>query len=766
MLPRIMLRYSPRADWMTALHTPGRSLFSCSPMGHIVLTLLSGLLAAPLVGCGEVPESPEASTSAIETNTPVTLVDDSFATRIQMRFERNDGQTDGQVQYLARGNEYTIFFTSDEAVVALAQLDLEADDSEARSRQAVMRFSWSGANRDVRVVGDQLLTATSHYFRGTEERWRVNIPNYARVKYEDLYPGVDLYYYGRDGQLEYKLVAEPGANVRAFRFSVDGVDDVSIDRQGRLVFMLGTTPMYQLPPVAYQMIDGKQVAVESQYRMVGDDEVGISLEDFDDGFELVIDPVLNLSGEYGGSDDDTVSDMAMDEEGNLYLVGQTWSTDFPTQGGYDDSFNGSSTDAFLLKVDGRGEVLYATYLGGSTGGTSGYVGWDTASAVAVDPAGRAYVTGYTYASDFPTTEGSYQPEARGGTTDTFVTCFSAGGAALVYSTYLGGSDNEAAEGIAVNGKGAAYVTGYTYSMDFPVTEGVAQETNHGWSDAFVTKLSASGSELVYSTYLGGSAGSGGTWGDYGKGIVLDEADNAYVVGHTLSMDYPTTEGAYRTNRAGSYDAFVTILDRFANVVYSTYFGGTSMEVLSGIAVGPGGTVYITGTTLSEDLPTSSGVVQESFGGGSYDAFLARLDPSLEGEDGLVFATYLGGSTYDYGRDVAVDGEGNALVVGYTESPDFPVTAGALQTIFAGDYDAVGTRISADGRSLMYSTFLGGDGGDGASAVVVDANGDGYVAGKTRSVDFFSEDPSSQSASVSDQTDIFIAKLALPRAATD
>ena len=392
-------------------------------------------------------------------------------------------------------------------------------------------------------------------------------------------------------------------------------------------------------------------------------------------------------------------------------------------------------------------LVYSTYLGGS--GTF-------AQSIAVDGAGSAYVTG-TPGGSFPTNAGAAQT-TPGGSQDAFVTKLNSTGSALVYSTYLGGSDNDIGNGIAVDGAGNAYVTGYTQFPDFPTTSGAAQTTFGGDLDAFVTKLDVTGSRLDYSTHLGG----GGF--DFGFNIVVDGAGSAYVTGYTRptnfpSTEFPTTAGAHQPTNAGEFDAFVTKLDASGSMlVYSTYLGGSDTETGQDIAVDGTGNAYVTGITDSTDFPTTAGAVQSTHAGGVNDVFVTKLNAT---GSGLVYSTYLGGSDSDLGYGIAVDGAGSAHVTGHTLSTDFPTTAGAVQTTSAGGFgDAFVTKLGATGIRLVFSTYLGGSGsaGDAGFDIALDAGGSAYVTGYTTSADFPTTAGAFQATHAGGDFDAFVTKL--------
>ena len=375
--------------------------------------------------------------------------------------------------------------------------------------------------------------------------------------------------------------------------------------------------------------------------------------------------------------------IAVDGAGSAYVTGYLDSTDFPTTAGAaQTTYAGGVTDAFVTKLNATGSgLVYSTYLGGSDD--------DRGNGIAVDGAGSAYVTGFTLSTDFPTTAGATQTTYAGGGNDAFVMKLNAAGSGLAYSTYLGGTDDDRGNGIAVDGAGSAYVTGLTLSTDFPRTSGAFQTTYAGDLDSFVTKLEATGSGLVYSTYLGGSRR------DTSVDIAVDGASSAYVTGHTLSTNFPTTAGAAQTTHGGDFDAFATKLDATgAGLVFSTYLGGSGSDAGQGIAVDASGSAYVGGYTSSANFPTTAGAAPPTISG-IFDAFVTKLDAT---GSGLVFSTNLGGSSQDFGRDIAVDGAGSAYVTGFTFSTNFPTTAGAAQTTPGSIVDAFVAKIVTLPRS--------------------------------------------------------------------
>src|SRR5207249_3382021 len=458
------------------------------------------------------------------------------------------------------------------------------------------------------------------------KKWHTNVPTYAKVRYKDVYPGIDLVYYGNQGQLEYDFVVEPGADPRTIRLTLQGGGRLKLDAQGDLV--LGEVRFRK--PRLYQETAGDRQDVSGRYVLKGARQVAFQVASYDASRPLMIDPVLSYSTFLGGSNFDQINGITVDSSGVAYVAGQALSSNFPTTAGaFDTTYNGNG-DAFLLKLSATGSsLLYSTYLGGS--------GLDQALGVALDSSGNIYMAGQTFSTNFPTLNALQT--ANGGLQDSFVAEFTNSGSPL-YSTYLGGSGYDQANGIAVDALGRAYVTGYTTSPDFPLHNAPAvgaacSSCANNTNDAFVAAIGANGTGFVYSTYLGGSGD------DQGMGIAVDAVGNAYVTGSTFSTNFPTTVGAYQRSLLGSSSAFVTLVDTNGSTLgYSTYLGSGGNTYGQAIAVA-GGNAYIGGSTNASSLPLV-GAIQSGNAGG-VDAFAAEINPT---GSAISFSTYFGGSAYD------------------------------------------------------------------------------------------------------------------------
>jgi len=712
--------------------------------------------------------------------------------RLPLSFEANLGQTDSSVKFLSRGSGYTLFLRGDEAVLALqnAKESVARQKSKNRTSSAdllprsaalgvfelqaaelnnnsapherrletripqsqapeVLRMRLVGANRAAEVKGLDKLPGKSNYFIGTDpKKWRTNVPTYARVKYEGVYPGIDLVYYGHQRQLEYDFEVAPGGNPRTISLEIENRNSkIGTDVNGDLVVQLARGEVRLHKPRVYQPGDPKsgsansRIIIQNSEFVVANDRVRFDIPSYDKTKPLIIDPVLVYSTYLGGSGADWGNGIAVDSSGNAYVTGATHSTDFPTLNALQLTSGGGYEDAFVAKINPAGNALvYSTYLGGSND--------DAGSGIAVDSSGSSYVTGTSYSPDFPTAN-AFQPNLASTLgSNAFVTKFSPDGSALVYSTYLGGSSYEQGNGIVVDASSHAYVTGVTQSRDFPTTGGGFQTTCGCNDDAFVTKFSVDGTGLLYSTYLGGNAN------DQGNGVAVDQFGSAYVTGSTLSSDFPTTNGAFESGSDGG--AFVSKLNADGTgLLYSTYLGSGGDHAYA-IAVDSSANAYLTGETILTNFPTTNGAFQHTPAGYS-DAFVTKLNAA---GSALVYSTYLGGSDYDLGYGIAVDSLGNALLIGTTSSGDFPANHPIQScTGAAGGPDVFVSDLNAHGHALVYSTCLGGSDENQGRGIAVDSSGDAYITGFTFAADFPLVNPIETGRGGEPDSEAFVAKIA-------
>jgi hypothetical protein len=692
-------------------------------------------------------------------------------------------ETGDTAQFVTRGRDSQFVISPTGAQLALHKTAPES------VRAVQMQFV--GADTQARIHGDGELSGKINYLVGNNPaQWRSGVPTFAKVRVEGIYPGINLVYYGNQQQLEYDFNLASGVNPDTIAIRFQGADKVSVNAQGELVLTLGSDEIRQPKPVIYQTVGDLRKEIAGGYKVLDAHTIAFAVGRHDPALPLVIDPVLSYSTYFGGISGETAWAVAVDTNGFVYVAGQTFSAfrsnsvPFSTPGAYQTNFAGGTQagDAFVAKFDNLGtNLIYQTYLGGS--------GNEIASALAVDSAGNAYITGFTDSTNFPLAAALYtnisgvvNPNVKAFPVDAFVAELGAGGSNLVYSTYLGGSSMDGGYGIALDAAGAAYVTGFTYSSNFPTVNALQNRlacTNSFYNNAnaFVAEIAPGGTGLVFSTYLGG------TNFDQGRGIAVD-ASGIYVTGFTGSTNFPTTNyisqtigtNTYNgrllnssTNQNFSYDAFVT---KFApsgtGLIYSTLLGSTNNDIGNQIAVDAAGNAYVAGSSTSMQFPNTATNVP---GLRSYlatntqtailvtNAFLTKI--KWNGTNAAIdYSALFGGQGNDAAYGVAVDPVGNAFVVGGASSANFPTnnTGGFLRATNSGQSDVFITAFNTNATSLLYSAYLGGNANDVAYGVAVDPVGNAYIVGQTYSGNF----PTTNAAQVklNGTNDTFLAKILL------
>jgi uncharacterized protein (TIGR03437 family) len=661
------------------------------------------------------------------------------AQTLPLRFEPNLGQSDPTVSFVARGAGYQLLLKPAEAVLALegpktgssarrtraggkhvshTRADRPSVNSAAEP-VAVVRLQLAGANASSLLRAESALGGYSNYFLGNDpSQWLKHIPHYGRVRAVGVYPGIDLTYYGSQGRLEYDFIVAPGSDPAAIELTFDGIERLHIDDAGELVLTTSSGELRQQRPIVYQPTAEERRLVAADYSLRGERRVGFRLGEYDPGLPLVIDPILTFSSYLGGSLFDEMHGVALGAQGNLFVSGTTGSANFPAPNPRRP--RSGPSDTVVLKLDPQAAtVLYSTFLGGSS--DEALFHW-----LVADASGNAYVAGSTESTDFPTLK-PIQGSSGGGFEDVYVTKLDANGD-LVYSTYLGGNGDDFAEGITLDAAGAFYVAGGTNSTNFPTRNPRQAAFGGGDYDAYLTKINAAGSALVYSTYLGGPGV------EIGSDVAVDSEGSAYLAGNTSSANFPATPGAYRTTGAGGTDAYLTKLNPDGSaIVYSTRLGGSGDDFAIAVAVDSAGSAYVGGATDSTNFPVMS--IQATNAGGQ-DVFVTKFSPTGAS---LVHSTYLGGSQDDFLNQIKVNQFGEAYVVGSTLSQNFPVVR-TVQAAFGGDEDAFLAKLSASGSVLAYSTFLGGSGEDIAIGLALDGVGAALLVGFTGSPNFPTESP--------------------------
>ena len=675
----------------------------------------------------DVAYSPIALTPALSSQSSDVLPSSDEVDRlfpIPLHFVANHGQIDDAVFYYAKSEQATVYCTEAGITFGFAE--------------GSVHLTFAGSRR-VRPEARRELPGKVNYFIGNDPaRWQTDIPTFQEVIYRDVVPGIDVVYDGLGRRLKYTCYLHAGADPDAIQMMYEGVDTLSLEEAtGELALHTAWGIIRDAAPVAHQEIDGVQHSVDVAFHLLGQQQVGFVLGEYDANHPLVLDP--GYSTYLGGSSGDVGLEVAIDGSGNAYIVGATQSSDFPTQGPVQGTHGGGTYDAFVTKLDSSGSTLvYSTYLGGN-GDDVNFPGVTLTAGIDVDSSGDAYVTGMTRSTNFPLLN-EYQSSFAGGDEDVFVTRLNSSGNALVYSTYLGGSNLDHAHDVTTDNSGYAYVTGRTDSTNFPVLNGFQSTHATGNSDdAFVTKLDTTqtgAASLLYSTFLGG------TDSEDGFGITVDFSGIAYVVGVTGSTTgFPLLNAYQSTYGGGSTDAYFTKVDTTksgaSSLVYSSYLGGSGLDEAEDIVLDASGETTLTGMTSSGNFPLQNAF--DSVLGGAQDAFVTRFNST---GSGLIYSTYLGGSNEETGASVDIDISGNAYVTGKTaSSSDFPLQNAFQGTFGGGATDAFVTKLSNTGQITVstYSTFLGGIGIDDGFGIAAYGSS-AIVTGKTESTNFPLQNP--------------------------
>jgi len=699
---------------------------------------------------------------------------------LPLAFEANKGQTDSSVKFLSRGTGYSVFLTSGGMVLTLRPTQSvtlptasgttskgqpASHTASNRSADTVITFNLVGAASNSRAVGEDPMSTKVNYFIGNDpKKWQTNVQTFAKVRYQNVYPGVDLVYYGNNRQVEYDFVVAPGADASKIQFSVKGADSLNVDGEGNLVLTKGTNQLHFQAPGIYQVVNGARVKVAGNYSLKDSTHVGFTVAPHDNSNTLVIDPVLVYSTFLGGSGDDQGNAIAVDASGNAYVAGITNSSDFPSPnvivGGTTKLSPSPSAVSppnpnllFIVKLDTSGStLLFADYFGGTSGN-------DWPSSIAVDSTGSAYVTGQAFSSDFPVLN-AYQP-ALAGNSNAFLTKFAADGSSLVYSTYLGGNDNDYAQAVAVDSTGEAIIAGTTSSQNFPLAnpyQSSISPDQNGVSGTygFFSKFSADGSSLLYSSYLAGNLDN--SWSPYTliNSLALDSSGNLFLVGGTDTTNYPTTSGAYMTTypagTSGNLVSFISKFDTSGAIAYSSYFGGTDYAAASAVALDTNGAAYVTGYDYGVNFPITTTSICDPSSQSCGGTFVAKFDAAGAT---LVYSTYLGPNSNSSGVGIQVDANGDAYIIGSSNSSQYtPVNP--IEDYMGGS-DLLIAEIDPTGSSQLFATFVGAAEDEYAYGMAIDSTGAIYVTGSTDSIYF----PVTQSAFQGlwgGQSDAFILKI--------
>jgi WD40 repeat protein len=686
-----------------------------------------------------------------------------------LRFELNRGQIDPQVRFLACSQSGDMFLTASEMVLRVREASSSRDtkpgncapseQAHTTTNSAVVRMQTVDANPNPRITGLDPLPGTTNYFIGNNpKQWHTNVPSYAKVKYENIYPGIDLIYYGNEGNLEYDFNVAPGADTSRIVLSVEGADGVHIDDVGNLVLQTAVGDVSQHAPRIYQELNGTRQEIAGGYKLIEpsirnpkskiqNQLVAFALGDYDASKPLVIDPELVYATYFGGGAETDIKAIAVDAAGSVYVAGDTFAHDFPTKNPLQSSNNHSqSLSAIISKLSPDGlSLVYSTYLGGSD-----TFALDVAVGIALDSTGAAYVTGVTGSSDFPT-KNAIQPARNGNSQNLFVTRLSADGSSLVYSTYLGGSGTDEPKGIRLDSANAAYVFGKTGSSDFPLVNPTQATFAGGSSDGFLSIINGNGSQLLFSTFIGGPGD------DNVSSCAIDpDTGDVYLSGFRGSPNQTTDSLSVSPQAQGDFGKYVERLKRIRPQDYelvkdfiADFFEAPPLRTLSDevkillveqqiallrkIQLG----IYDDGNgqlTFTNPQPSTNNAISLLQGAKPQAAdpgariSLANLNSNVQK------TVHFGGSGTDIVSALVGDSQGAVYVVGSTNSRDFP-TVNPIQSTYGGSFDGFVAVFAPDTMDELFATYIGGSGHEEANGIALDPQGNIYIAGQTTSDDF-------------------------------
>lgn len=630
-----------------------------------------------------------------------------LSTTIPIFFVQNDGQMDDQTLYFADAHGFGLYLVKDGEI-------FQPVDAPA------VRITYLRANAAVSVEGEEELEGRANFLLGNNEsQWITNVPTFSAVRYDDLYPGITLVYHAGTTVLKREFIVEPGVNPAAIKMQYSGQEGLSLTENGAILIRTSGGTLIETAPICYQVVDGQKVSVAGGYHLSSGNIVTFSLGKYEPCLPVIIDPVLDYSTYVGGTQDDRGAGIGLDDFGYIYIAGSTKSTNFPLSNSppYQQKLNGS-WDVFIFKIKPDGSLpVYSTYIGGFYE--------DQAHDLVVDNStGIATITGYTYSPNYPITRGG----PKFNESDVFVTQVNAAGSGLVWSTVLGGNWTEEGISIALRSDGDPVVVGFTGSSDFNVT---TSDPWNGCTDAFVARFNGNNGARISNRYFGGSGN------DYAYGVALNGTDRIFITGSTDSPNFTVAPG-FRALNSGQTDAFITVMSPTLTILKDTYLGGIQNDIGTGIAVDQNSYPYITGYTNSPVSPYSlfpitPGAYQPNYAGGKNDAFITKMDPTL---NVLNYSTYLGGNLEDRAYDIALDSGMRAYVTGWTTSDDFPTHNAIYPSRNGIRSDAFVTEMNTTGQDLVFSTYLGGSYVDEGRAIFVTPDGVNMtLTGYTESSEF-------------------------------
>ena len=662
-------------------------------------------------------------------------------------FIENKGQWDNQVLFAVRIKGLNAWILRDKIVLDFHQSSRR--ETQTFRKGHVVEMNLVNASTEAYAIPQKQLSGLHNYFIGDNpSAWKSNVRIFEEVVIEEVYPGIAIRYYIEQGYLRYDFILQPGGDPSLIAFQIKGCNAKVERKSNTLIFDTQIGKISQKDLLTYQTNLGKKKSLKSEFQLKGD-ILRINVEGYNPSASMVIDPLI-FSTFIGGEAFESLYDMKKDSDGNLVVCGTSPGFGFPTTlGAYSETAQTGGDDAFISKLSADGsQLIFSTFFGGTS--------QELCQGLALDNNDDIYIVGTTGSNNLPVTEGSYDEtyntDGFSSNSDIFVTKLNSSGTALIYSTYLGDNGMDFGRSIAIDPIGNAYIAGSSKSFNFPTTSGAFDVSYNGagWNNVVVSKLNASGSDLIYSTYVGGSSGDDATK------IALGPDGSAFVTGTAFSANFPTTPGSIKPVKTGNRDAFVFRLNPEGSaLVYSTFIGGNDLDDGYSLTVDSDNNAYVTGLTISADYSVTQGVFNSVAGNGE-NVFISKINPS---GSQFLFSGLMGGNNRDVGHNIALSSDNHILLCGETNSANFQVTSNAHMSTLQGIHDTFVAKISLDGSNLIYSSYFGGTSYETAHVILNDGSDKLIIAGVTGGGNF----PTTMGAfdnSFNSGNDPFISKISL------
>jgi len=622
--------------------------------------------------------------------------------------------TQGEVAYLlTRETDELIEYPED--MIHHEMDELRELRPRYKKEAILVKAKFLDSNPDAEIIGEGKLPHYYNYFLGNDHsKWAKRVANYSSVVYKNIYPSIDLKYYGNGNSIKYDFIVHPGSDPSVIKIQYEGIKSLSVNEKGKLIVSTSYREIIENNPVIFQ---AKSEGISGAFYKINENTFGFRLNSkYDANQELIIDPELLFSTYLGGSIDEYVGDLSLDSDGNAIISGYTFSSDFPLVNPYDSQFGGDR-EIFVSKLSSDGSsLLFSTFIGGSS--------YESGRGNVLGSEGNIYVCGYTFSNDYPLVN-PFDDSLN--SQEAVISILNSSGDSLIYSSYFGGSEQESAFDITLDDDDFIYLSGYTYSGDFPLVNPIFATFGGIW-DAFIAKFTPNGQSLIFSTYFGGSDR------ETSNKIMLDNDQNIILCGYTKSSDLYIVNAVDSLNESNNYDGYIAkISSSYDSLIFSTYLGGREDEQLSGVDLDDDDNIYVCGNTFSDDFPIKNAFDSTYGGFDKRDGFITIISPSC---DSLIFSSFIGGDRdhADDIEDISVDNNNHIHVTGWTYSEDFPIK-NPFDDTFNGDKDIVVMEFSQYGEELIYSTYFGTETLEIGDGIAVDSIGNTIITGVTWALDF-------------------------------